>query len=127
MYNTKLINDWSLFMSNNYFNIERGNKCHEFMFMVDIDNNQKFQDVMDMSYEEIKNYDEIEDFVYSVMDASNALFESSDEQTLINLVNGEDDVFIWGILIGPDEDSDKLRYAFIDWHKDGKSYRYKKD
>ena len=114
-------------MSANYFNIERGDQYREHMFMVDIDNHKKYEDIMTMSYEEMKNYENIEEFVYSVMDASNALFGSSDEQTLITLVNGEDDVFIWGILIGPDKDTDKLRYVFIDWHKDGKSYRYKKD
>ena len=110
-----------------YFNIERGDKFHEYMIMVDVDNRKKYEDVMTMSYEKIKTYDKIEEFVYSVMDASNALFGTDDEQTLITLVNGEDDVFVWGILIGPDQDSDKLRYAFIDWHKDGKNYRYKKD
>lgn len=113
-------------MSANYFNIERGNKFFENVFLVDTNNNQTFLDVMEMSYEEIKNYDDIDNFVHCVMEASNRAFETDDELTLINLVD-KDEVFVWGILIGPDQNSDKLRYAFIDWHKDGKNYRYEKN
>lgn len=110
-------------MTNNYFAIERTGRCVETL-IVGEDGAILFEDLMKMSYEEMKAYDNIEGFVVTVMDMVNTYFEENDEPTTITLV-GEDNVFIWGILIGP-EDKDGLKYAFIDWKKDGKSYRYEK-
>ena len=47
------------------------------------------------------------------------------EWAIVESINrfGEDDVFIWGIIMGPDAE-DGIRYVLVDWKKDGKSYRY---
>ena len=112
-------------MSNNYFALERGNQCFEQMCMQMKDGSILFEDVMNMSYDEIKTYKDLESFVDCAMDLSNKLFGSEDDQTIVTLV-GEDDVFIWSIIMGP-EDDDRLRYVLVDWKKDGNQYRYQKD
>jgi hypothetical protein len=110
----------------NYFSIEREGRCTPPLVIRDEDNNVAFEDLMNMSYDEMKVYKDLELFVDCVMDVANEYFEESDEPTMITLI-GKDDVFIWGILIGPAEDADKLKYALINWKKDGKSYGYEKD
>ena len=112
-------------MTNNYFAIERMNRCIDHIFIKREDGTMAFEEVMNMSYEEIKIYKDIDAFVTVFMDATNEYFNESDEHTIVTLVDG-DDVFIWSILIGPGVDNDELTYAFIDWKKDGKSYRYEK-
>lgn len=113
-------------MITNYFSIEREGKCVSPIVIRDENNAVAFEDLMNMSYEEMKAYKGLELFVDCIMDVANDYFEESDEQTTITLI-GKDDVFIWGILIGPAEDASQLKYALIDWKKDGKSYVYKKD
>lgn len=112
-------------MSNNYFALERGSQYFENMCMQAQDGSILFEDVMNMSYDEIKTYDNLESFVDCAMDLSNKLFNSKDDQTIVTLV-GADDVFIWSIIMGP-EDEDTLRYVLVDWKKDGKQYRYEKN
>lgn len=112
-------------MSNNYLVIEREGKYADRVSLRKDDGTPAFEDVKSMSYEEIKSYENAEEFVVAVMDATNDYFGESDEHTLVTLV-GDDDVFIWGIVIGPD-DGDQIRYAFVDWKKDGRSYRYLND
>lgn len=109
----------------NYFAIERNGKCIDHVCITHDDGTIAFQGVMTMSYDEIKVYPDIHELINAFMDAANECFQCNDEQTLITLV-GNDDVFIWGILIGPSDNDDELRYAFIDWQKDGKKYRYEK-
>lgn len=110
-------------MTNNYFTIERAGKYVEKVCVKDENGSIAFEDIMSMSYNEMKSYKEIDYFITAIMGAANTYFEESDEQTIVTLV-GEDGVFIWGILIGPGDNSEELKYAFIDWKKDGKSYRY---
>lgn len=112
-------------MPNNYFAIERGSQCFDKMCMVNDNGDILFEEVMSMLYEEIKSYEHLEAFVDCAMDLSNNLFKSEDDQTIITLV-GEDDVFIWSIIMGP-ENNDTLRYVLVDWKKDDKQYRYEKD
>ena len=109
----------------NYFAIERDGKWINHVCITRDDGTIAFQDVMSMSYDEIKEYTDIHELIAAVMNATNEYFNCDDEQTLITLV-GSDDVFIWGILIGPSDNDDELRYVFIDWQKDGKKYRYEK-
>jgi hypothetical protein len=109
----------------NYFSIEREGKCAAPVVIRD-ENGVVFEDLMNMSYNEMKVYKDLEFFVDCVMDVANKYFEESDEPTLITLI-GKDDVFIWGILIGPTDDLNQLKYSLIDWKKDGKSYGYEKD
>lgn len=110
-------------MTQNYFAIERKDKSLDHVYLRLIDGNIAFEDIMSMSYEEMKAYDKIDEFVTAVMDSANVYFKSVDEPTIINLI-GPDNIFIWGILIGPGDQNDELKYAFIDWHKDGKKYKY---
>lgn len=111
-------------MTKNYFAIERKGCCFEHMCITNNLGYLMFEDLMNMSYDEMKSYDKLEEFVASAMKISDELFESNDAETVITLV-GEDDVFIWGIIIGP-EDNESLRYVLVDWTKDGRSYRYEK-
>lgn len=108
----------------NYFAIERGDDCWDKVILRDEDNNVAFEDLMQMSYEEMKQYEHLDEFICAVMDATNAMNGEEDQQTAVTLV-GEDGVFIWGLIIGPAEIDDELHYVMIDWKKDGKLYRYK--
>lgn len=111
-------------MTKNHFSLERKGKCHEHMFIVDDNQNLLFEDLMNMSYAEMKEYDDIENFINAVLDVANELFETDDdEQTVITLVD-EDGVFNWSIIIGMVEG--QLRYITVNWRRDGKSYRYEK-
>lgn len=113
-------------MTKNYFSIERNGQGIAPVVLKNNSGKIMFEDVMQMSYEEIKEYENIDAFVVSIMDATNEQFKEGDDHTFVTLV-GEDDVFIWGILIGKGESDDELVYKFIDWKADGKSYRYEKD
>ena len=112
-------------MKHSYFAVERGGKCVDHITIRTDDFKTAFKDLMNMSYDEMKAYDHMQSFVVAVMDAANSYFNSIDEMTVITLV-GADDVFIWSVIINS-ENSDKMNYAFVDWKKDGKYYRYKKD
>ena len=99
-----------------YFAIEHNQECLDHVVIRDKDENVVFGKYLDMTYDEMKSSEDLEEFVVAVMDAAN------DEQVLITLV-GDDDVFIWSIIIGPDGD-DGVNYVLVDWKKDGKNYRY---
>lgn len=107
-------------MNKNYFALERNGKCLE-NIIFKVEDNVVFEDLMNVSYEEMKVYPDIEAFVVSVIDATNDL---GGTQLIVNLV-GPDDVFIWGIIIGIY--GDDYNFAFVDWKKDGKNYRYEKN
>jgi len=106
-------------MSKNYFAIECNQQYWEHVVLKDQDGNVKFEDYLDKTYDEMKNSVDLDEFVVAVMDAANG---DANNNAIITLI-GEDGVFIWGIIMGPDED-DGVRYVLIDWKKDGKSYRY---
>lgn len=108
-----------------HFALERGGQYWEIAGICDQDGKIAFEDLINMSYDEMKCYDQIEDFIVAVMDATNQMADNIDDNTCITLV-GDDDVFIWGIIIGRGEVEDELHYVFVDWKKDGKSYRYEK-
>lgn len=111
-------------MTDNYFAIERNNKFLEGVVLRDENGITMFEDIMNMSYHDLDIESEyIQQFVISIMDSTNTYFEEDDDYTAITLI-GPDDVFIWGIFIGPDNE-DGLEYQFIDWQKDGKVFKYK--
>jgi hypothetical protein len=112
-------------MNNTYFSVERNGKCIVPALLKLDDGTVAFQDVMNMSYDEIKEYKDIDVLVAAFMDATNAYFQESDDLTVITLI-GEDGVFIWGILVGTGDNDDEFKYSFVDWQKDGRSYRYEK-
>ena len=114
-------------MTKNYFVVERSGKSIENLVLRrSNDSSVVFEDLMNMSYNDMKSYKYLNKFVECIMDATNEFFQEGDDQTLITLI-GTDDVFIWGILVGPGNKEGALKYAIIDWSKDGKKYRYKKD
>lgn len=104
----------------NYFAIEHGGNYYDHVVLKDSDGHPVFTDYLDMDYETMKYSTDLEDFVCAVMEAADE--DGGADQTVITLV-GEDGVFIWGIIIGYDED-DMLRYVLVDWKKDGKNYSY---
>lgn len=113
-------------MTENYFSIERDGKCIDHMCIKREDGELVFEDVMNMSYKELREYENLDVFITCAMDAANEYFQGSDEQTIVTLI-GSDDVFIWSVIIGPGETSDNLNCCLVDWKKDGKSYRYEKE
>ena len=106
-------------MRKNYFSVERNGQCLD-KIIFKFEENIAFEDLMDMSYEEMKTYPEIKEFVVAVMDATQDLGGTN---TIVNLI-GPDDIFIWGIIIGVYDDD--YKFVFIDWQKNGKKYRYEK-
>lgn len=113
-------------MSKNYFTVERNDQFLENVAIANQRGELAFAETLDMSYDEIKNYEHISDFISCIMDATNTRFKSDDDQTVVTLID-EEDVFIWSIIIGPGENEDELKYVLVDWHKDGKKYRYAKN
>lgn len=108
-----------------YFAIERNGQSITDVVITGNDGNIMFKDIMEMSYDEMKTYDGLEEFIACVMDVTNQHFNNGDEQTCVTLVDDEG-VFIWGIIIGPGDNEGDLRYVLIDWRKDEKRYRYSK-
>lgn len=106
-------------MSKNYFAIECNQQYWEHVVLRDQYGNVMFEDYLNKTYDEMKSSEDLGEFVVAVMDAASG---DTNNNTIINLI-GEDGVFIWGIIMGPDED-DGVRYVLVDWKKDGRSYRY---
>jgi hypothetical protein len=106
-------------MSSNYFAIERNGNYWDHVVVKDTSGNVMFENYLKMTYDEMKSSVDLEEFVVAIMDASG---DDVSGNAIITLI-GDDDVFIWSIMIGLDEDGD-LRYVLVDWKKDGKRYRY---
>lgn len=106
-----------------YFVIERNGNWIEHVNIVRSDGDLTFQTITSMSYDQMKEYNELEDFVVCAMEATNRYFNESDAQTIVTLI-GEDDVFIWSIIIGPGDEDGDLNYVLVDWNKDEKKYKY---
>ena len=106
----------------NYFAIERNNQCWTNVILADSNGDPIFDDFLNMSYDEMKSSKMLNDFVVASMEAANQKTTSKDYQTIVTLV-GEDNVFIWSIIMGPGE-NEMIKYVLVDWKKDGHSYRY---
>ena len=109
-------------MSKNYFAIERNEKCWSPVVLHSRNGNSDFSDFMEMSYDEMKSSERLDDFVVAAMDATNEISGTSDDQTIVTLV-GADGVFIWSVIMGHGE-NEEIRYSLVDWKKDGHNYRY---
>ena len=107
-------------MSKNYFAIERNCECWSPVILANREN-PAFEEFLDMSYDEMKSSALLEDFVVASMEAADRVCGVDDDQTIVTLV-GSDDVFIWSIIVG--YQNDDIRYCLVDWKKDGYSYRY---
>ena len=108
-------------MSKNYFAIERNEQCWAPVILADRNGNHAYEEFLNMSYDEMKNSALLEDFVVASMEAADRNCGVEDDQTIVTLV-GNDDVFIWSIIMG--YKNDDIRYCLVDWKKDGYSYRY---
>ena len=107
----------------NYFSIERNGRYWDHVYLKNNDE-PAFMNYLIMSYDEMKEQEDLEDFILSVMEATNTTSGEGDNQTIITLI-GEDDVFIWSIVMGLNENSE-INYFLVDWTKDGKKYCYEK-
>lgn len=101
-----------------YFAIERDQKYWDHVVIKDQDGKVRFGNYLHMTYDEMKSREDLDLFVVAIMNASEG---DTSGNAIVNLI-GDDDVFIWGIIIGTD--GDEFRYVLIDWQKDGKRYRY---
>ncbi len=108
-------------MSKNYFAIERNETCHVPVVLADRNGDHAFEEFLGMSYDEMKNSALLEDFVVAAMEAADRICNVEDDQTIVTLI-GNDDVFIWSIIMG--SENDDIRYCLVDWKKDGCSYKY---
>ena len=113
-------------MTSNYFAIERDGRFVEEIILRDENGDITFENIMKMSYEEVvENSPEVQDFVVTVMEATNMYFDSyEDEPTVVTLI-GPDDVFIWGIIMEPYDG--EIQYAFVNWKKDDQCFKYEKE
>lgn len=109
-------------MSNKYFAIERNNKTWMPVMLQSRNGDSDFSDFLEMTYDEMKSSENLEEFVIAAMEATNEASGTDDDQTVVTLV-GEDGFFIWGIMMGPGENY-QIQYCLIDWLKDGNHYRY---
>lgn len=105
-----------------YFAIERNGRCWSPVMLHSSNGSSNFTNFMEMTYDEMKSNEHLEEFIIAAMEATNKASETNDDHTTVTLV-GDDGVFIWGIIMGPGEDED-INYNLIDWKKDGKLYRY---
>ena len=105
----------------NYFVVEKNNIYFDHVMIKDRDENIIFGNYINMTYDEMKSQKDLNDFVVAVMDAADAMIPNENDKTIITLI-GEDDVFIWSIIMGTVDEV--VRYSLVDWKKDGKNYRY---
>ena len=111
-------------MAGNYFSIERNDKCWVPIVLIGEDKEVAFKDVMNMTYDEIVAYEDIESFVFAAMHASNEIDDGVSTETYVTLIDEEDNSFIWSVVIGPSEDVDRLMYNFIDWRNGENRFKY---
>jgi hypothetical protein len=105
----------------NYFVAEVNGTCVEDITWIDKDGNPIFTNYVNMTYDEMKSAENLVEFVLANMESAVTEFGDSADQLILTLVD-ENDIFVWSIMMGIVDD--ELRYALVDWKKDGKNYRY---
>ena len=108
----------------NTFSIEHGNGFVEGVCFVDFNGNISHEEISELTFEELSNYDKIDYFIEGILEASDQFFGESNEEICVTLV-GEDGYFIWGICLTIEENS--ISYQLIDWTKDEQLFRYKEE
>ena len=98
-----------------YFIVERNEKS------IDIGLSDELQYFYSLTYDDLRKTD-CSSFVNAIMECADIALSGEYTQTLVTLI-GDDDVFIWSIIMDYTEDN-TIKYVFVDWKKDGKSYRY---
>jgi hypothetical protein len=101
----------------NYFAVEYGENYKDHVVITDAEGNVAFENYLSLSYDEMKTQEDLDEFVIAIMDAAT----DGEDNTIVTLI-GEDDVFIWSIIMGIVDD--EIRYNLVNWQKDGKKYRY---
>ena len=105
-----------------YFAVERNGHYFDHFILRDEENEvSSFENYLNMTYDEMKSQEDLEDFILSNMEAADAMFTNENDQTILTLVD-DDNVFIWSIIMA--SDGDDVRYVLVDWTKDGNKYRY---
>lgn len=113
----------------NHFTIERNGRCWEGNDKIVNKVNMvssRIEELRNATYDEMKSKHWIEGFILAVMETADELSGTKGDQTIVTLVD-ENDVFIWSIIIVATENYEtnfEVNYSFVDWKKDGKSYRY---
>lgn len=113
----------------NHFTIERNGRCWESDDKIVNKVNMvssRIEELRNATYDEMKSKHWIEGFILAVMETADELSGTNGDQTIVTLVD-ENDVFIWSIIIAATKDYEtnfEVNYSFVDWKKDGKSYRY---
>lgn len=107
----------------NYFAIERNGECYSPVLLADSDGKPAFAEFLEMSYEEMKSSEKLEDFVIAAMEAAESKGDSEEEYSdvAVTLI-GEDGFFIWGIIMSAE--GDNITYKVVDWKADGKHFKY---
>jgi hypothetical protein len=114
----------------NHFTIERNGRCWESAEKI-VNNrvnmvSSRIDELKNATYEEMKSKHWIEGFIMAVMETADELSGTKGDQTIVTLLD-ENGVFIWSIIISAADNYEidfEVNYAFVDWKKDGKSYRY---
>lgn len=111
----------------NYFAIERNGECYSPVLLADSDGKPAFSEFLDMSYEEMRDSERLEDFVVAAMEAAERRGDGDGDgeeeysDVVVTLI-GEDDFFIWGIIMSAE--GDNITYKVVDWQADGKHFKY---
>ena len=107
----------------NYFAIEKNRECYSPVILADSDGKPAFSEFLNMSYEEMRDSEQLEDFVVAAMEAAERRGDGEDDYSdvVVTLI-GEDDFFIWGIIMSAE--GDNITYKVVDWKADGKHFKY---
>lgn len=107
----------------NYFSIEVNGECYSPVLLADSDGKPAFSEFLNMSYDEMKNSERLEDFVVAAMEAAERRGDGEDDYSdvVVTLI-GEDNFFIWGIIMSTE--GDNITYKVVDWKADGKHFKY---
>ena len=107
----------------NYFAIEVNGECYSPMLLADSDGKPAFSEFLNMSYEEMRASEELENFVIAAMEAAERRGNGNEEfnDVVVTLI-GEDDFFIWGIIMSAE--GDNITYKVVDWQADGNHFKY---
>lgn len=107
----------------NYFAIEVNGNCYSPVLLADSDGKPAYTEFLEMTYDEMKNSKQLEDFVIAAMEAAERRDDGKEEydDVVVTLI-GEDDFFIWGIIMSTE--GDDITYKVVDWKADGKRYKY---
>ncbi len=107
----------------NYFAIEKNGECYSPVLLADSDGKPAFFEFLNMTYEEMRDSEHLEDFVVAAMEAAERRGNGNEEfnDVVVTLI-GEDDFFIWGIIMSAE--GDNITYKVVDWQADGNHFKY---